>query len=145
MTIPTVDDPPARLETSPPPLRDGGQPPVGMTVEERDRWMAHTRLQQLVVAEAKAWKRFAWGAGIYFGLLLLIPLGIFLAGAWLGSHVKSTRPDGVRFVGLMLQGFGWTVFVLLGIPLLLRFVRWIEAMWQRRRFSSTRGRTRSWD
>jgi hypothetical protein len=139
MSIPTVDDKPARPETSLPPLRDGGQPPAGMTAEEREVWMMHTRLQQLVAAEAQAWKRFAWGAGIYFGLLLLIPLGVFLAGSSIVSHAKSTRPEGVWITGMMLQGIGVIAFWLLGILLLLRFVRWIEAMWQRRRFSSTRG------
>jgi hypothetical protein len=138
MTIPTVDKPPAHPETSLPPQRDGGQPPTGMTAGERDRWMWQTRLQQLVIAEAKAWKRFAWGAGIYFGLLLLVPLGVYLAGASMVSHVKSTRPDGVWLAGMALQGIAGAAFWLLLIPLLLRFVQWIEAMWRRRRFSSTR-------
>jgi len=100
--------------------------------------MWQTRLKQLVVAETKAWKRLAWGAGIYFGLVLLMPLGVYLAGASMVSHMKSTRPEGVWIVGMVLQGIGATAFWLRGIPLLLRFVRWIGAMWRRRRFSSTR-------
>jgi protein-S-isoprenylcysteine O-methyltransferase Ste14 len=113
-----------------------------MTAEERARWMWETRLKQLVAAEAKAWRRLAWGAGIYCGLLLLIPVGVLLADSSIGvyaSYAKSTRPEGVRIAGLMLQGFGWTILYLLGIPVLLRSARWIEAMRQRRRFSSTPG------
>jgi hypothetical protein len=110
-----------------------------MTAEERDRWMMHTRLQQLVIAEAKAWRQLARGGGIYFGLLLLIPLGVLLAGTSMVSHAKSTRPEGVWIVGMILQGIGVVAFWVLGILLVLRFLRWIEAMWRRRRFSSTRG------
>jgi hypothetical protein len=39
---------------------------------------------------------------------------------------------------MVLQGIGGTSSWLLAIPLLLRFVRWTEALWRRRRFSSTR-------
>lgn len=134
-----MDDLPARLETSLPPLRNGGKPPDGMTAEERAQWMWETRLKQLVVAEAEAWRQLAWAAGIYFGLLLLIPLGMFLADTDLVSHVRSARPGGVRRAGLMLQGFGWTIFLLLGIPVLRRSIHWIKAMWRRRRFSSAPG------
>jgi hypothetical protein len=99
--------------------------------------MWQTRLKQLVIAETKAWKRFASGMGIYFGLLMLVPLGVMLAGDWLHGHVVPADPSGVWVVGMVLQGIGGTASWLLAIPLLLRFVRWIEAMWRRRRFSST--------
>ena len=142
MTISTVDDPHSRPKTSLPPPRDGGQLSAGMSAGERKRWTWQARLKQLVIEETRAWKRLAWGAGIYFGLLLLLPLGFLLAGASLYDHVVPDRPGGAWFVGMVLQGIGGTSCWLLAIPLLLRLVRWIEAMWRRRRFSSTRGAPR---
>ena len=142
MTIPTVDDTGACPEFSFPPPRDGAQQPAGMTAEEYRQWLWQTRLRQLVMDETRAWKRLAWGAGIYFVLLLLLPLGFLLAGASLYDHVVPDRPGGTWFVGMVLQGIGGTSCWLLAIPLLLRLVRWIEAMWRRRRFSSTPGAPR---
>jgi hypothetical protein len=110
-----------------------------MSAEEHQRWLWETHLKQLVIAEAEAWRRFAWGAGIYFGLLLLVPLGILLAGASITDHAKSTRPEGIWIVGLMLQVLGAAAFYLIGFLVLRRFIRWIKAMRQRRRFSSTPG------
>ena len=108
-----------------------------MSGEERERWAQHARLQQLILAEARAWKRFAWGGGIYFGLMLLMPLGLLLAGASVYNHVTPSDPGVFWLVGMVLQGISSALFWLLAIPLLLRFVRWIGAMWRRRRFSST--------
>ncbi|MCW1921916.1 hypothetical protein OKA05_05090 [Luteolibacter arcticus] len=139
MTIPTVDHPRAHPETSLPPLGEGGQVPAEMTAEEHQRWKWETRLRQLVMDETRAWKRLTWGAGIYFGLLLLMPLGVLLAGGWFFDHARPDRSGGARFFGIVLQGIGGASSLLLAIPVLLRFVRWVAAMWRRRRFSSTPG------
>ena len=101
--------------------------------------MLHTRLQQLIIAEAKAWKRFVWGGGIYLGLVLLYLMGLWLTD---GPFYHPAKPihGGVRwFVGAVIRGVSGGFLFLLAIPLLLRFVRWVEAMWRRRRFSSTPG------
>jgi len=132
-----VDDLPARLETSLPPPRDNGEVPPRATAEEHQRWRWESRLKELVVAETKAWKRFAWGAGICFGLLLLILLGVFLAGIGLGSQAPSAGASAARVVGLLLQVLGVFAFWALGILDALLFVLWINSMYQRRRFSST--------
>ena len=139
MTIPIVEDTPARPESSLPAHREGGQQPAGMTAEERERWLWETRLRQLVMDETRALKRLAWGAGIYFGLLLLMPLVVWIAGGAVFDHMVGDRPAGARVVGTIFQFVSGAAFWLLLIPLLLRFVRWIEAMWRRRRFSSTQG------
>ena len=101
--------------------------------------MRHTRLQQLVFAEAKAWKRLVWGAGVYIGLLLLFLLGIWLTGGLFFHSAKPTHEGARWFVGAVIRGVSGGFLFLLAVPLLLRFVRWIETMWRRRRFSSTPG------
>jgi hypothetical protein len=139
MTLLTVDHPSTRPETSLPSHRENGQTSTAMSPEERERWLWQTRLRQLVMDETRALKRLAWGAGIYFGLLLLMPLGVWIAGGAVFDHMVGDRPAGARVVGTIFQFVSGAAFWLLLIPLLLRFVRWIEAMWRRRRFSSTQG------
>jgi hypothetical protein len=117
-------------------LPPSGQSLFGMTERDRLEWMQQTRLRQLVMDEARAWKSFAWAAGSSIGAFCLLALGIWIAGTFASSHVRSTRPEGMKAAGVILQliaGLGFWVF---GIRTLVRLARWMEAIWRRRRFSS---------
>ncbi|HEY1120106.1 MAG TPA: hypothetical protein VGE67_00840 [Haloferula sp.] len=133
-----MDDPRTRHETSLTPLGEGEELPAGMSAEDHERWKWQVRLDQLVMDEMRAWRRLAWGAGIYFGLLLLMPLGVLIGGGAIFDHM-SGRPAGFQLIGGILQYIAVVSFLLLAIPILLRLARWVVAMWRRRRFSSTAG------
>jgi hypothetical protein len=98
--------------------------------------MVDIRLQQLVVAEARAWRSCSKMGAVMIGGFLLVKLGTRIAGTYLTSHVRSTRPEGIAATGILLQMLGAAIMMALIIPVAISFGRWIGAIWQRRRFST---------
>ena len=96
--------------------------------------MMETRLKQLVIDETEAWKASCRTGGAVIAGIVLVNIGVGIAGTLLGSHVPSPRQAGLAVTGMLMQGIGGMLVMVYIIPCLLCFARWIGAMWRRRRF-----------
>lgn len=79
------------------------------------------------------------GSGHLHRPAVALPAGNLAYGRSVLSPCETTHDGALRFVGAVIRGISGIFLFLLAVPLLLRFVRWVGAMWRRRRFSSTPG------
>ncbi len=99
--------------------------------------MLQVRLRQLVAAEAEAWRSFSKvGIAMVTGFLL-IPLGTWISGSSLTRHAHPPGSPTLRSIGFLLEGVGGMTVLISLIPFAVCFARWVGAIWQRRRFSSS--------
>lgn len=115
--------------------KPGAKPEDENPSQHLRQWVVQTRLQQLVIAEADAWRSFRKvGMAMTAGFLLL-PIGLWVSGSSIVSHARPTGSPALRSIGFLLEGVGGMTVLISAVPFAVCFARWVEAIWQRRRFS----------